>query len=160
MTATAYNDAMLIQVVVLLIVLLLIGFELWKDVMTVQKWKKLAQERKELLIWQIVAQYAAIFFFFVFLVFTATLPLAIWVRRLLLGIVMGTAVYVAYNLYTHQIYLYRRRPPRQYMVRQAKMPQRHILQGQQAIVAGRWFLVGLFVVMAFLIYWEYQLLTG
>ena len=151
---------MLIQLVVLLFVLILIGFELWKDVVTVQRWKKLEQAKKDLLIWQMVAQYLAIFFFFVFLVFSATLPIPFWVRWGFLAIVGGTAVYVGYNLYTYQIYLYRRRPPRQHMVRQAKMPQRHILQGQQAIVAGRWFLVGLAVVMAFLLYWEYQLLNG
>lgn len=151
---------MVIQLVVLLLVLLLIGLELWKDVLTVQQWPKLGSPQKEVLIWQMVAQYGAIFFFFVFLVFSATLPIPYWLRWLFLGIIVATAVYAGFNLYTYQLYLYRRRPPRQYMVRQAKMPQRHVLQGPSAIVAGRWFLVGLAIVIVFLFYWEYLLLTA
>jgi hypothetical protein len=156
-----YNGSMMIQAGVLLLVLLLIGWELWQDIAVVKNGRSLTSTQQEALIWQIVAQYLALFLFLAFIVFTATVPLAVWLRWLFLGMVAITAVYVAYNLLTHQLYLYRRRPPRRQLDNKRPLPpQRQILQGAAAIKSGRWFLIGLAVMMAFLLYQEYTFLIG
>lgn len=151
----------MIQAGILLLVLLLISWELWQDVAVVQNGRFLTPTQQEALVWQIVAQYLTLFLFLTVIVLTATMALAVWVRWLLVGMVWLTAVYTTYNLLTHQLYLYRRRPPQRQLENKRPLPpQRQILQGAAAIKSGRWFLVALAVMVIFLIYQEYRFLIS
>lgn len=154
---------MMVQAGVLVLVLLLISWEMWQDLGVVQNGRFLTPSQQKALTWQIAAQYLALFLFLAFLVFTTTMPLASWVRWLLVGGVGATAVYTTHNLLTHQLYLYRRRPPRrqfgQRMVQERPLPQRHILQGAAAVKSGRWYLVALAVMLIFMLYQEYRFLA-
>ncbi|MCA9995559.1 MAG: hypothetical protein KDE56_07430 [Anaerolineales bacterium] len=151
---------MMIQAGVLLLVLLLISWEMWQDLLVVQNGRFLTPAQQEALTWQIAAQYLALFLFLAFLVLTTTMPLATWVRWVLVGAVGLTAVYTAHNLLTHQLYLYRRRPPRRQLGEKRSLPQRQILQGIAAIRSGRWYLVALAIMLIFMFYQEYRFLTG
>lgn len=154
---------MMIQAGVLLLVLLLISVEMWQDLLAVQNGRFLTPTQQEALTWQIAAQYLGLFLFLTFLVLTTTMPLAGWVRWLLVGAVGLTAVYTTHNLLTHQLYLYRRRPPRRQLGEKRPLeplPRRQILQGMAAIKSGRWYLVALAVMLIFMLYQEYRFLSG
>lgn len=154
---------MMIQAGVLLLVLLLISVEMWQDLLAVQNGRFLTPSQQQILTWQIAAQYLGLFLFLTFLVLTTTMPLAAWLRWLMVGAVGLTAVYLAHNLLTHQLYLYRRRPPRRQMGRKRPLeplPRRQILQGVAAVRSGRWYLVALVVMLIFMLYQEYRFFTG
>ena len=156
---------MMIQAGVLLLVLLLISVEMWQDLLAVQNGRFLTPSQQQILTWQIAAQYLGLFLFLTFLVLTTTMPLAVWLRWLLVGAVGLTAVHIAHIRLTHQIYLYRRRPPRRQMggkrpLDQQPLPRRQILQGVAAVRSGRWYLVALAVMLVFMLYQEYRFFTG